>query len=376
MIDTLVTAIALGAAGVAWITAGEAASRSPVAKALRGLYGLTVLLLAFRIMVAISDAVPFVVALMIVAAWLPLAGLRLAEQLCRRHAARWVKLLGLGGGIAFTIVALTLGMVWSEAAMVALALYQSIMLALTILLLARERGGLKPAERRTLDTFVLALLLTIPLALSDFHALFPDLPARGGAMAVLVIVLGSSRLADGRGRPLGLLADLAVATGASGLTLLIAWLIAPEIAAGDAVRVAAAAWAVAALLLLIERRRNRDTRSSGLLAALARAPMTRREAILSAHPLLESGQLIDGDTLAGYPPASIARLLEYAVIDADLDDEAGDAGRDLLQAAQATHLIRLSRTPPQWLAIAAGGLAGAELDDEIAVAARLIEVAA
>lgn len=152
MIDPLVTVIALGAAAIARVAAGEAASRSPVARALRRVYGLTVLLLALRLIGSVSDAVPFVVALMIVAAWLPLAGLRLAEELCRRHAQRWVKLLGLGGGVAFTLVALTLGVVWSEAAIVALAAYQSVMLALTILLLAHERGELKPAERRTLDT--------------------------------------------------------------------------------------------------------------------------------------------------------------------------------------------------------------------------------
>ncbi|PZT92260.1 MULTISPECIES: hypothetical protein [Sphingomonas] len=376
MIDPLVTVIALGAAAIARVAAGEAASRSPVARALRRVYGLTVLLLALRLIGSVSNAVPFVVALMIVAAWLPLAGLRLAEELCRRHAQRWVKLLGLGGGVAFTLVALTLGVVWSEAAIVALAVYQSVMLALTILLLAHERAELKPAERRTLDTFLLALLLTIPLALSDFHALFPELPVRGGAIAVLVIVLGSSRLADGRGRPSGLIADLAVASGACGLIVLAAWLSWPAIDAAAAVRIAAAGWAVVALLLLVERRSGRDTRGSGLIAALARAPMMRRDMILSAHPLLESGQVIDGDMLTAYPPDSIERLLCHPVIDADLDDEAGDAGRDLLQATQATHLIRLSRTPPRWLAIAAGGLAGAELDDEIAVAARLIEAAA
>lgn len=227
-----------------------------------------------------------------------------------------------------------------------------------------------------LDTFLLALLLTIPLALTDFRAIFPDLPVRGGAAAVLVIVLGSSRLVDDRGTPAGLLADLTVATGAAGLVVAAGWVAAASLDLAAAVGLAAGAWAVAALLLLIERTRSRGAQGSGLTAALARTAGDSRAAILSAHPLLEGGQLIDGEALGAYPPASLERLLQHRVIDADLDDEAGDAGRDLLQAAQATHLIRVSRTPPRLLAITAGELAGGDLDDEIAVAARLIEAAA
>jgi hypothetical protein len=376
VIDTLVTAIALAALAFAWRAAGASASRSPVAARLRALYALAALLLALRLAVSASESLPLVVALMVVAAWLPLAALRLVEQLCRRHAARAVKLLGLGGGVAFTGLALTLGVVWSEGAVVALAAYQSLMLAMMIVMLARERGTLRPAERRTLNTFLLALLLTIPLALTDFRALFPDLPVRGGALAVLVIVLGSSRLADDRGTPAGLLADLAVASAASAIITMVGRIAVAGLDPGAAIRLAAGGWAVAALLLLIERLRSRSAQGSGLIAALARTADGSRAAILSAHPLLESGQLIDGEALQAYPSESMDRLLRHRVVDADLNDEAGDAGRDLLQAAQATHLIRVSRTPPQLLAIAAGGLAGAELDDEIAVAARLIEAAA
>ncbi|PCD04302.1 hypothetical protein COC42_08460 [Sphingomonas spermidinifaciens] len=376
MIDSLITAIALAALAFAWRAAGEAASRSPVAARLRALYALTGLLLALRLAVFATGSLPLIVALMIAAAWLPLAGLRLAEQLCRRHAPRAVKLLGLGGGITFTALALTLGVAWSEGAAVALAAYQSVMLALTIGMLARERGDLRSAERRTLDTFLLALVLTIPLALTDFHAIFPDLPVRGGAVAVLVIVLGSSRLVDDRGTPGGLLADLAVNAGAAALMTLVGWIGVAALDAAAAVRLAAGGFAVGALLLLIERTQGRGPQGAGLVAALARTPGAGLTAILSAHPLLEGGQLIDGEALAAYPPASLEPLLAHRVVDADLDDEAGDAARDLLQAAQATHLIRVSRSPPQFLAIAAGGLAGAELDDEIAVAARLIEAAA
>ncbi|MDQ0250736.1 hypothetical protein J2W22_002800 [Sphingomonas kyeonggiensis] len=373
-IDQFITAIALLALLIARWGVADAAARSGVAARLRTLYTLTGLLLALRLLAPLLAMTPLVVALMTVAAWLPFAGVRLVEELCRRHAPRPVKLLALGGGLAFTLVALTLGVVWSAGALLGLAAYQSVMLVLMIRQLAGARRGLGTAERRTLDTFLLALPLTIPLALTDFPALFPDLPVRGGAIAVLLLVLASSRLVSDRGTPAGLIADLLVALGASGAVVLAGHVALLGLNANAAVKLAAGGWAIAALLLLVERAANSGTRGSGLTAALARTPGGGLGTILSAHPLLEAGRVLEGEDLAGYPSISLARLLEHRVISADIEDaEAGDAGRDLLQAAQATHLLRISRDPPRLLAIAAGGLAGAALDDEIEIAARLIE---
>lgn len=372
MIDTIVTGIALVAVLIARVPAAEAAARSAVAGRLRSLYTLTAMLLALRLLTPVVAATPLVVTLMIVAAWLPFAALRLVEELCRRHARRVVKLLALGGGVAFSVVAVTLGVVWSAHALLALAAWQAAMLTLMIVQMARARHDLRRAERQTLDSFLLALLLTIPLALSDFTALLPDAPVRGGAIAVLVIVLGSSRLTDDRGTPLGLLADLAVALGAGGMVVLIAQAVMPE-----ALQLAVAGSALAALLLLVERTRGRAAAGSGLTAALARVPGDDLANILSAHPLLEGAQLLEEDRLAAYPPSSIARLLDHRIVGADLADaETRDAARELLAATQATHLIRVSRAPPRLLAVAAGGLAGRGLDDELALAARLIERAA
>jgi hypothetical protein len=70
-------------------------------------------------------------------------------------------------------------------------------------------------------------------------------------------------------------------------------------------------------------------------------------------------------------------VLAFRVVSASTGDaETRDAARDLLDAFAATHLVRLSRTPPRLLAVAAGSLTAPALDDELALAARLIERAA
>lgn len=373
-IDPFLAGVALLALLVARRGVAEAAARSEVAARLRAVYTLTAALLTLRLLGPVIPATPRVVALMTVAAWLPFTGIRLVEALCRRHAPRAVKIAALGGALAFTLLSLTLGLVWSAGALTALALYQSAMLAAMIRLLARGRGELAGPERRTLDTFLLALLLTIPLALTDFPALVPGLPVRGGVFAVLTLVLASSRLVRDRGTPAGLLADLAAIGVAGGAGALAGWIALPGLAPDSTAMLAAAGGAIAALLLLVERTALHRTRTPGIAAALASAPGDDLGALLSAHPLLESGRMLEGEALAAYPAASLAELLDHRVTSADLDQ--ADAARDLLDAAQATHLLRISRDPPRLLAIAAGGLAGPALDDELAIAARLIEKSA
>ena len=134
---------------------------------------------------------------------------------------------------------------------------------------------------------------------------------------------------------------------------------------------------MACLLLIVARARPEAEQGAGLIAALARAPDRDTAALIAAHPLLASARVLGPSELAAYPAASIARLLEHAVVSASTGErEARDAARDLLDAHAATHLVRLSRDPPRLLAVAAGSLAAPALDDELALAARLIERAA
>lgn len=375
-VAAIVTGLALLAVLAARRGAAGMAARAPVAARLRTVYTLVAVLLALRLIAPLLTARPVTIALMLVAAWLPIAALRLVEELRRRHAPRGIKVFALTGAVGFSVLAVTLGLVWSAAAALALALYQLSILAVMAVLLARDRAELGQGERRTADTFLLALLLTIPLAVSDFTAVLPDVPIRGGAFAALLLALATSRLAAGDGRPMRLLADLLIAAGAGGASVVIAEAALPTLPVTPAILIAAGGAALAASLLIVARGRDEDD-ASGLIAALAHAPAYDRDTLMAAHPLLAAGRLIGPIELAAYPDASIARLLAFPVVSASTGDaEARDAARDMLDAFAATHLVRLSHTPPRLLAVAAGSLAAPALDDELALAARLIERAA
>ncbi|PZO82012.1 MAG: hypothetical protein DI629_02500 [Mesorhizobium amorphae] len=369
----LPTAAALAAVLVARRGVSPRAAGSALVRRLRALYTLTALLLGLRLAGKGLEHGFFSVVEMMVAAWLPLAGLRLVEEMLRRHAPRPLKLLVLGGGLAFSLVALLLGALWSEAALLLLAGFQALATAGMIVLLLSARPCLSPGERQTADTFLLALLLTIPLAASDFQGLLPDLPLRGGAFAVLILVLATSRLARGDGAPLWLLADLALCLGGGAVAAAIAATILPTAASPDLWLAAAGGFLVAALALLVERFALIRLETTRLVRALARAD-GGRDGLLRAHPLLASAEIVDERLLDTYPTDAVRALAAARVVGENWGEgEARNAARDLLDATGATHLLRLSENPPRFLAVSAGGLAGPSLHDELTVAAMLIE---
>jgi len=371
VVPLLLTGTALLAVLVALRGVVYAAQATPVAAQLVTIYRLVSALLVLRLIgsMAAGFATAYItVATMLIAAWLPLAVLRLVEELTRRHAPRFAKLWALGGALGFSVIGLTFGIFWSTAALVALALFQAITVAIMLVLIVQRRNGLPRAERATADTFLIALAATIPLALTDFEALAPGLTLRGGVLAVLLLVLATSRLIDGGGAPRRLFADMALCLGGGGLAAL---------GANGDIAAAGLGIALTALALLVERFARRRTCADGLVHALAVTDASDPEALLASHPLLASGQIIDGDALADYPASAIAALSRHHVVhDATQDEEARDVARDLLDAYAATHLVRLARQPPRFLAVSAGSFATAAASDELTVLARLIERAA
>lgn len=370
-VPLLLTGIALLAVLVALRGVGPAAQASPVAVQLVTMYRLVAALLVLRLIGSMAPGFAaglVTVATMLIAAWLPLAALRLVEELTRRHAPRFVKLWALGGAFGFSVIGLTFGIVWSAAALVSLALFQAITVAIMLVLITQRRRGLPSAERATADTFLVALAATIPLALTDFEALAPGLTLRGGVLAVLLLVLATSRLIDSGGAPRRLFADIVLCLGGGGLAALGA--------KGD-IAAMGLGIALTALALLVERFARRRTNDGGLVHAFAVTDASDPEALLASHPLLASGQIIDGNALADYPASAIAALSRYHVVnDATQDEEARDVARDLLDAHAATHLVRLASQPPRFLAVSAGSFAAARTNDELTVLARLIERAA
>ena len=369
------TALALAATLIARRGIAGAARRAPVAIRLRLLYTLVASLLLLRLIQEVWPAWPVTAALMMTAIWLPFATVRLAEELVRRHAPRIVKLVALGGSLLLSLLPLTLGLIWTEHAVMALAVFQAIMILCVLVLLLRNRHDVTPMERQAADLFALALLLAIPLVLSDFQFLFPNLPVRGGVFAALIMVLATSRLTTGHGRPAWLMLDLLIMLAGAGLPMLVMQRKGMSLPTATLLPVAACVSAMVALVLLIER--FAEQKETGLVHALARlSPEAKRRDILAAHPLLSAGYLIETAQLDDLPGETLRNLARYLLISADAlpsDPIEAEAARDMLDRYAASHLLRLSVDPPQFLAIAASGLSGARIDDELTIAVRLLE---
>ncbi|WP_311271182.1 hypothetical protein [Sphingobium sp. WCS2017Hpa-17] len=366
---TGLTGLALVATLVARRGIAGAARRATVARRLLLLYSLVAALLFLRLVQPLWPAWPVTAAMMMTAVWLPFATLRLAEELVRRHAPRIVKLAALGGSLLLTLLPLTLGLIWTDQAVAALAMFQAMMILCVLVLLLRNRRDVTPMETQAADLFALALLLAIPLILSDFQLFFPALSVRGGVFAALILVLATSRLTTGHGRPIWLLVDLLLMLAGAGFTLLVM----PGLAV--ALPAAACVGAMVALALLIER--FTGLKDSGLVRALSRlSPDAQRRDILSVHPLLSSGYLVEASQLDDMPGETLRHLASHPMLSAAaLPDDLleAEAGRDLLDRYAASHILRLSIDPPRFLAVAAGDLSGTRIDDELAIVVRLLE---
>ncbi|WP_299296760.1 hypothetical protein [uncultured Erythrobacter sp.] len=188
-IAALFTAIGLLAALVGRYGVAAAARRGGVAEHLRRLFTLTAVLLALRLANFVWTSPAMAAAMMVVAAWMPLATLRLGEELVRRHAHRPLKFFALGGAIGFFVLAATFGLFWTREAILALAAFQALVLAGVLIHLLTQRRTVSPSERRAPDMLSLAFVLALPLLATDFERLFPDLAFRGGAFAALVFML-------------------------------------------------------------------------------------------------------------------------------------------------------------------------------------------
>ncbi len=373
-IGALLTAIGLVAALVARVGVAGAAHGGGVAAYLARLLTMIVLLLALRLAGSALPSPVLVAAKMLVAAWLPLVTLRLAEEMVRRHAPRIVKLVALAGACAFSLLAIIFQLVWAGPALIALALFQATVVVATLLHLWTQRTSISLAERRAVDMLALAFALAVPLLATDFTWAFPELPFRGGPFAALVFVLACSRLAGEASRPLLLLGDVLLVAAAGGLAALAAHIAGAPPALAPAL--VAAAGASAALVLLTERFADSPARGEGLLASIARAAPDEA-AILASHPLLANAVTVTAEALSDLPEDLLTALAQKSVVTATRDpanETLTGAARELLARYGASHLLRLSAAPsPRFLAISGGALDEARLTRELTIVARLLE---
>lgn len=379
--DLLVNGIALVAVAAAAAALTGRRAAGPVERRLRALYLGLAFLLAVRMLYWADPRPLFAVPVGAAASWLPMLVLRVVEELLRRHAPLPLKGAALGGALAFTAASLATGALFPQILAIGLASFQVALLLWTLAFILRgRRFGLAEPETRLADTFALALLLALPFAVTDFREAFPRLPVRMGGVGVLVLALATSRLIGGGGSPRLLVADLAGLFLCAAAIGFGAALLLPAAVEADLWRLAALALAAPAAMLVVQRLREArlaERLQPSLLASLCRLPdAPERDVLVAAHPLTASGTPVEGAALALYDRAAIEALAAERVVTATtpLGEFAAGAARNLLDEHGATHLVRLSRDPPRFLAVAAGQIGGGGPRDlELDMLSRLSE---
>ena len=287
----------------------------------------------------------------------PLAALLLAEGLLRRHAPRPMKIavfaasaLALGSAL-FTTSRVAFG---SRSALAVIIL--SSLVAILILLWARDRNSLSRAENGAVRRLAVGLAIVIPLIGTDFSELVAS-PIGFSPIAALVIVLLA--LSNGVSDARDVWIDVAVIV-ATTLALTCGLIEQLDIGAlDDRVRLFALIGAALITMTLVvriqpfgaagrrtslrQRMASADTRSlNGFLGDMTREPILKDLSVLSDHDLADYRPETLAQTLNRRPLWSAAAL--QAETD-QLNEAERDPLLDLLARSDATHVGLLSRSP-------------------------------
>ncbi|SIN59724.1 hypothetical protein SAMN02745824_0259 [Parasphingorhabdus marina DSM 22363] len=380
--DLAINLIALGCVLIATpaVRVSTAVSSSSE-RCLQLLFRAIAALLLMRLLAWFQISAIFEIGALLAAAWLPFFALLLAEQLLRRHAPPLVKWIALFGSIGFSLLAVITGSLWPQFAIAALSAFQIIMLVTTVgLLFLHRKHDLAPSETAAVDSLAMAMLLSLPFALGDFRSIFPELPIRTGALGILLFVLSVTRIQAQTASPRWILLDcLGVFVSAALLTILVTFLV-PGETQTVLVRLFFIIAAVITAMLVLQRQRELNSRrrpSASLLPSLRALPdQASLTALLSAHPTLANGTVIDSEDLAIYDEQIVSQFADFRVVSVRtrVDQDATMAKENLLAAHAASHLVRLRKTPPEFLALACGPLGTDDVvETELDIVARLAE---
>lgn len=366
--DALVSLAAL--AGVLVLTR-RLARRGVTARFRFALLVVAALLLA-RTLYWWSDATLFSRLSVVAAGLVPLGAVLATEGFLRRHAPLALKLWAAGGAFVFAVAAFTPVASLDGRATATLFVFQLVALGGVALWVAlRDRAALSPAENRAVDRVGLALLVIVPLLVTDYRVLV-DGPVRLGGVGILALTW----FAVTADRPGGTRTILAVALAALAVTLALAAMV--PLGAADLARAGTV------------------TFSLGLLAALALAAITDRltgdSDDLSAAMLRARTDTVDGflADLQTHPAVRGARLLrEHDLADLDLArlqsaldakpvwrvGEGDEQVAFLLDVHEATHVMRVRREPLLLVALKLSRMtAGGREERELMLVQRVAEV--
>jgi hypothetical protein len=313
---------------------------------------------------------------------IPVAALVVAEGLLRRHAPRRLKLAILCGSIALALVSIVPGVPAVVGSVIELAVVAGGFAAAGVLLWTRDRTSLTDAENSGIRRVVIALVLLVPLIVTDFRALLPDIPLRFGAVGALLVLF----LAFGPGRDTSRerIVSLMIFAAIAGLFAFGYLSTDHGIDAGQAVRTMAVGLCGLILAALCsevlgaqsERRKPADP----LLAAYTREEFA---AALKQHRLIGNALVLDEDEVAPLRHPAFDALVADRPILKRAEAPWGRGPRDdgveraasLFMTYDATHVMRLSQEPLR-LAIFALPQISADMraESEIVAAQRIGEL--
>jgi hypothetical protein len=321
-------------------------------------FGALGLFFAFRAIEELSGHPELNLAARLLACPLPVMALILAEGLVRRHAPFALKAGITLGALALGIVLLAFGgnesPVWSFwlGGYVTLSL-----LAVTILLLTRDRITLSHQENAGINALILAGVGLILLDLTDFIDSAPL--GMSGLGAVLLVFFARANPNSARGVRSAVADLLLIATICAAFAIGLAQALTMADAA-DLLRLGTATMALGIVLTTalggFRDRRGRDE-ARAMRTALAASDTSSLTAFLDPladQPLLRGLRLAEGGLLADYNPdalgtALMARPVWTRQALADPDAQGPQGGReelsDLMVRSEASHAGLISRNP-------------------------------
>lgn len=317
-----------------------------------------------------------------VAGLVPLAMLLVAETLLRRHAPLALKAWAAGGAFVFALVAMLARPDQAFAAIISLAVFQvTAFVALTILVLGRDRQSLAVAENTTIDRLALSLVLIVPLAVTDFRTEFLDIPVRLSGIAILAMCwLGLTlRRSDATQ------SEVISATAALAVGLAFASLCIRELAGLDArttLQVMAVIVSVGLLALVFNQARliRREDKVGRVLDVLADMRLKEHGAFLEALQTraLTSGALIlEADSLGDFDAAFQDHFAHQTVVSSEDLDQLGNPQLAeqfawFFRKFEASHAMLVSKAPFRILALNVPTLAQSrQLEQELRIAQRI-----
>lgn len=339
-------------------------------------------LLAIRLLQWVTGAEPIGRLTYAVAGLVPLAMLLVAEALLRRHAPLILKIWAAGGALIFALVAALSPVDQGSLAIVALATFQVVAFAaITVLVMARDRSGLSVAENITVDRLAVALILIVPLSMTDFRTEFLDLPVRLSGIAILIMCWLALTLR----RSDAMQSETLTATAALAASLIFASLCIMALAGLDmrtTVQVMAVIVSVGLSSLIFYQARviRREDKAGRMLDVLADAKLRTHDAFLQALQTraFTSGALIlTTDSLVDFDANFTHHLMQQHVVSSENLSLLGDAKLAeqfdwFFRKFEASHVMLVSQEPMRLMALNIPTLTKSrQLEQELRIAQRL-----